>query len=72
MQSRVDQLTLLGLVNSKYKDGILPLDIVGNSSIRNGQHLTYYEDAIKSNTVRLNLNAGPALAGIGINITSAA
>jgi hypothetical protein len=72
MQSRVDQLTILGLVQSKYKDAVIPIDIVGNSSISNGQHLTYYEDAIKSNTIRLNLNVGPALAGIGINITSAA
>lgn len=72
IQSTVDQLTVLGLVQSTYKDAILPIDIVGNSSISNGQHLTYYEDAIKSNTIRLNLNVGPALAGIGINITSAA
>ncbi|KAL6711967.1 hypothetical protein ACN47E_003010 [Coniothyrium glycines] len=72
MQSHVDQLTILGLVQSKYRDAIIPLDIVGNSSISNGQHLTYYEEAIKSNTIRLNLDIGPALAGIGINITSMA
>lgn len=70
IQSRVDQLTVLGLVTSTYKNGVLPLEIVGNSSIKDGQHLTYYEDAIKSNTVKLNLDVGPALAGIGINVTS--
>ncbi|RMZ66666.1 pre-mrna processing factor 4 [Pyrenophora seminiperda CCB06] len=70
IQSHVDQLTILGLITSKYKNAILPLEIVGNSSVKNGQHLTYYEDAIKSNTVKLNLDVGPALAGIGINATS--
>ncbi|CAE7001672.1 hypothetical protein PTNB85_09124 [Pyrenophora teres f. teres] len=70
IQSHVDQLTILGLITSKYKDAVLPLEIVGNSSVKDGQHLTYYEDAIKSNTVKLNLDVGPALAGIGINVTS--
>lgn len=70
MQSRVDQLTILGLVQSTYKDAVLPLEIVGNSSVRNGQHLTYYEDAIKSNTINLDLNIAPALAGLGLNVTS--
>lgn len=72
MQSHVEQLTILSLVQSKYKDAILPLDIVGNSSISNGQHLTYYEDAIKGNQIRLNLNIASALQAIGLNITSSA
>jgi hypothetical protein len=70
MQSRVEQLDILQLVTSKYKDAVLPIDVSGNSSVRNGVHLTYYEDAIKSNVIRLNLNIAPALAGIGVNVTS--
>lgn len=70
LQSRVDQLTILGLITDKYKDAVLPLQIVGNSSVKDGEHLEYYEKAIQSNTINLNLNVGPALAGIGINITS--
>jgi hypothetical protein len=70
LQSHVEQLTILGLIQNKYKNGVLPLDIVGNSSVKDGVHLTYYEDAIKSNDIKLDLNVGPALAGIGINITS--
>ncbi|CBX95329.1 hypothetical protein IAQ61_004149 [Plenodomus lingam] len=73
MQSRVDQLTILGLVQSTYRNAVLPIEIVGNSSIAsNGQHLTYYEDAIKGNTIRLDLNVASALAQIGINVTSSA
>lgn len=71
MQSRVDQLTILGLVQSKYKNAIIPLEIIGNSSISaNGEHLQYYEDAIKRNTIKLDLNIAPALAGIGIETPS--
>lgn len=70
LQSRVDQLTILGLIQSQYKNAVLPLQIIGNSSVRNGEHLTYFEDAIKSNTIDLDLNVGPALAAIGINTTS--
>jgi hypothetical protein len=70
LQGHVEQLTILGLVISNYTDAVLPIDIVGNSSVKYGEHLIYYEDAIKSNTIRLNLDIGPALAGIGINITN--
>lgn len=70
MQSRVDQLAVIGLIQSKYKNAVLPLEIVGNSSVRDGKSLTYYEEAIKSNTVKLDLNVGPALAAVGINMTS--
>lgn len=69
MQSRVEQLAILQLVTSKYKDAVLPIDISGNASVRNDVHLTYYEEAIKSNVIRLDLDIAPALAGIGVNVT---
>lgn len=61
-------LTVFGLVNSKYKNAIVPLEISGNSSVRNGENLKYYEEAIKSNVVKVDLNVGPALAAVGIKI----
>jgi hypothetical protein len=70
MQAHIQPLVVYGLVQAKYKDAIVPLDIVGNSSIRNGVTLKYYEEAIKSNTVQVKLNVGPALSSLGINITS--
>jgi hypothetical protein len=70
MQAHVQPLVVYGLVQAKYKDAIVPLDIVGNSSVRNGVNLKYYEEAIKSNTVQVKLNVGPALSSLGINITS--
>lgn len=70
MQSKVAQLLILGLVRDKYKDGVLPLEITGNSSMIGDKHLEYYEAAIQSNTIKLDLPVGPALQGIGVNITS--
>lgn len=72
MQARVDQPTLLTMVLSTYKNGVVPLEITGNSSVRGDTHLTYYEEAVKANTIKLDLDAGPALKQLGINITSAA
>lgn len=70
MQARVDQASLISMILSTYKNGVLPLEIVGNSSVKNGERLGYYEEAIKANTIKLDLDAGPALKAIGINVTS--
>ncbi len=72
MQAHVDQAAILTMVLNTYKNGVLPLEIVGNSSIKNGEHLMYYEEAIKANTIKLDLDASPALKAIGINITTPA
>ncbi|KAF2634951.1 hypothetical protein P280DRAFT_412674 [Massarina eburnea CBS 473.64] len=66
MQSTLDQISVFQLVTTKYKDAILPVDIKGNSSIANGKHLPYFEEAIKGNVIRVNLDAGPALSAIGL------
>jgi hypothetical protein len=47
---------------SQYPTGILPIDITGNSTIRNGQHLVYYEEALQANTLQVSLNIKAALA----------
>lgn len=72
MQARVDQGTLITMILSTYKNGILPLEIVGNNSVNHGETLVYYAEAIKANTIKLDLDAGPALKALGINVTSSA
>jgi hypothetical protein len=72
MQSTVDQLSIISLVTTKYKNGVLPLEIKGNSSVANGQHLPYFEAALMANTIKVDLDAGPALQSLGINITQTA
>jgi hypothetical protein len=69
MQARVQPLVVLDLVQRKYKNAVVPLEVVGNSSVRDGVSLTYYADAIRSNTVKVDLNVGPALASLGVNVT---
>lgn len=70
MRSTVNQSLVIGMITRSFTDGMLPIDIVGNSSISNGQHLPYFEAAIKANTMHVNLNVGTALAALGLNITS--
>lgn len=73
MQAHVNPIIVYEQVTKVYKDAIVPLSVTGNSSVKDGVHLTYYEEAIKSNVVKLNLNVGPALEealGIKLNSTS--
>lgn len=73
MQAHVNPLTVYAQVNDKYKSAVVPLSVTGNSTVRNGVHLTYYEEALNSNVVKLELNVKPALEaalGIKLNTTS--
>ena len=63
MRSTVNQTMVLNML-ANYPSGILPIDVVGNSSVYNGQHLTYNEAALASNTQHIMLNVGAALAAV--------
>ena len=65
MRSMVNQTLVIAKVTETYKDGMLPIDIVGNSSVYNGQHLEYFERALQSNRQHITLNVGAALAALG-------
>lgn len=54
-------LVLQKLAN--YRDGLLPIDIVGNSTVYNGRNLPYYERALGSNTISIKLNVASGLRG---------
>ncbi len=71
MRSIVNQTIVLTKVISEYKDGMLPIDIIGNSSIYNGKHLPYFEQALASNTQSITLNVGAALKAIGFTVPGA-
>ncbi|KAF2236598.1 hypothetical protein EV356DRAFT_442974 [Viridothelium virens] len=70
LRSTTDQEAVIGLITSKYKDGILPLTLIGESVVYNGQHLPYFEGPLRNSTQHLNLNVGPALAQLGLNLGS--
>lgn len=64
MRSKVNQTLVIGKVTAKYTDGLLPVDIVGNSSVYEGQHLEYFEKALQSNRQHIVLDVGAALAAV--------
>ena len=78
MRAVTNQTTVVTMIFTDYKDGILPIDVVGNTTTFKNQSLVYYEKALQSNKLRLNLNVIDALeraglAGLlGINTTSKA
>jgi len=69
MQSVSDQPAVISLISTKYKDGNLPIEIVGNSSIYNGQHLPYFEKALQANKLSTTLQLGSALKAIGLDLS---
>ncbi|KAL4891225.1 hypothetical protein BDV59DRAFT_203670 [Aspergillus ambiguus] len=57
MTAKVDQTALAGMLeNYKEKNYIVPVQITGNSSVYNGQHLTYFETALAANQLNVDLN----------------
>ena len=64
MRSTVNQTLVIKKVTGTYEDGILPVDIVGNSSVYDGEHLVYFEKALQSNRQHVELNVGAALAAL--------
>lgn len=62
MRSYVNTTLVLGLVSSQYQNYVLPLDIIGNSSINSaGERIPWLEAAIKANTIRYDFNLTSAL-----------
>ena len=66
MASATNQTAVLELITGPYKDGLLPVDIAGNSSVYDGVHLTYYEQALASVTQHVVLDVGAALKAAGL------
>ena len=67
MRSTINQTAVLGAVKTTYKDGMLPVEIVGNSSIYNGEHLPYIEKPLQMMTQKITLNVLAALQSSGLD-----
>ena len=67
MRSKINQTLVIGAIARTYKDGMLPVDIVGNSSVYNGEHLPYFEKPLQGLMQRVVLNVGAALKDIGLD-----
>lgn len=70
MRAVVNQTLVLTQLSEKFKDGMLPVDIVGNSSVYDGVHLVYFEKALASLTQHVTLNVGAALEKVGLDPSS--
>lgn len=68
LRSIVNQTIVLEKVLTTFKDGMMPIDIVGLSAIYNGQHLPYFEKALAANTQHVTLNVGAALKAVGFTV----
>ena len=70
MRSTVNQSLVLSQIVENYSNGMLPISIVGNSSVFEGQHLVYFEKALSSVTQHVTLDVGKALMDIGVNTSA--
>lgn len=63
MRSAINQ-TLVAEKLLGHQDGMLPITVVGNQSVYDGQRLRYFEDALKSQPLNVTLDIGSALGGL--------
>lgn len=66
MRAVTNQTTVVTMIFTDYKQGILPIDVVGKTATFNNQSLAYYEKALQSNTLRINLDVIDALRRAGL------
>lgn len=61
MRAQVDQGLVVGALLTTYKNGMVPMDIVGNTAMFDGQHLPYFESALQGLTLHVTLDVGSAI-----------
>ncbi|KAF1981441.1 hypothetical protein K402DRAFT_342367 [Aulographum hederae CBS 113979] len=66
MYSITDQAAVIVLLTSKFRDGVLPVDIVGESVVYNGQSLEYFAAPLRENPLFAKLDVGKALEKLGL------
>ena len=66
MRAVTNQTAVLGFIFNQYKDGILPIDVVGNTTTFNGQPIPYYQIPLQHNVLRLDLDVIDALERAGL------
>ncbi|KAL8678790.1 MAG: hypothetical protein Q9186_004900 [Xanthomendoza sp. 1 TL-2023] len=66
MRSTVNQsFVMQQVLGGRYKDGMVPVDIRGDSSVFEGERVEYFEMALRANWVRVVLDVGRALREVG-------
>lgn len=57
-----NQSQIVNLMMTKYKDGVVPIDITGKSCVYDGEDLPYFTAALASNTLHVELDLMAALS----------
>jgi len=73
MLANVNQAAILTMFSSSdnpYKDGIVPFQITGNSSVYHGKNLEYFTKALAANNLTVNLNVYQALKEAGLDLSN--
>ncbi len=70
MRAQVDQGTVIGALINTYHDGMVPMDIVGNTAVYNNQHLPYFEAALQGLTQHVTLDVGGAIKSTIVNLNT--
>ena len=68
MRSTINQTLVIIKVLSNFHDGLLPVDIVGNSSTYRGQRLEYFEKSLQATRQHIVLDVGSKLKELGVKI----
>lgn len=71
VKSLINNTLMLNFIigkNPMYPSGVVPLDIVGNKSVYNGQEISYFSDALRSTTLQTSLNVSQVLIDSGLGI----
>ena len=63
-------LTMFASSNNQYKDGIVPFQITGNSSVYHGENLEYFTKALAANNLTVHLNVYQALKEAGLDLSN--
>lgn len=68
MRSKINQTAVITALQTTYKDGVMPVEIVGDTAVYEGQHLPYYETALKGFSKEVRLDVGAALKETGVDL----
>ncbi|EED17083.1 conserved hypothetical protein [Talaromyces stipitatus ATCC 10500] len=69
LRSTINQTQVIGLVSGKnapFPSGIIPLSILGNSSVYNGVEIPYYSRALAMNPLETTMNVTQVLINSGL------
>jgi len=70
LKAAANTSAILPLVLSKYKNGVIPIEIRGRTVTKNGVRLPYYEEPLKASPINFQMDLTSTLAALGIPLSS--